>query len=132
MSACCRPPSPARPLARPEKSLPVLRSEKADVWSVGCVIVEMLTGNHPYHPLNQFAAIYKVKRARVCSPALTPTRRAQISQGEPPPYPEDGLSQEAKDFIALCFLQDPKKRPRAEELLKHPFLQQEASHAAHA
>lgn len=32
----------------------------ADIWSVGCVIVEMLTGEHPWAQLNQMQAMFKV------------------------------------------------------------------------
>jgi mitogen-activated protein kinase kinase kinase len=33
---------------------------KADIWSLGCLIVEMFTGQHPYPNLNQMQAIFKV------------------------------------------------------------------------
>ena len=36
-------------------------TRKADVWSVGCLIVEMLTGQHPYPQLSQMQAIFKVR-----------------------------------------------------------------------
>ena len=35
-------------------------TRKADIWSVGCLIVEMLTGEHPWAQLNQMQAIFKV------------------------------------------------------------------------
>jgi len=76
---------------------------KADIWSVGCVVVEMLTGEHPYADVNQFAAVFR------------------ISEGVPPSYPNT-LSDEGKDFLAKCFLVDPVKRPSAAELLEHPFV----------
>lgn len=34
---------------------------KADIWSVGCLVVEMLTGEHPWAQLTQMQAIFKVK-----------------------------------------------------------------------
>ena len=33
---------------------------KADIWSVGCLVVEMLTGEHPWPHLSQMQAIFKV------------------------------------------------------------------------
>lgn len=33
---------------------------KADIWSVGCLVVEMLTGEHPWAQLTQMQAIFKV------------------------------------------------------------------------
>lgn len=38
-------------------------TQKADIWSVGCLIVEMLTGEHPYPQLSQMQAIFKVREA---------------------------------------------------------------------
>lgn len=34
---------------------------KADIWSVGCLVVEMLTGEHPWAQLTQMQAIFKVR-----------------------------------------------------------------------
>lgn len=33
---------------------------KADVWSVGCSMIEMLTGSHPWGELTQIQVIFKV------------------------------------------------------------------------
>ena len=48
-------------------------TRKADIWSVGCLIVEMLTGEHPWAQLSQMQAIFKVRnklrcRSFVCAP----------------------------------------------------------------
>lgn len=88
----------------PEVVLQSKYDAKADIWSVGCVVVEMLTGKHPYAELNQFAAIY------------------QISQGARPTYREDRLSPQLRHFMLQCFQQDPAQRPTAGALLQHPFL----------
>lgn len=34
-------------------------SSKADIWSVGCLVVEMLTGAHPWPELNQLQAMFQ-------------------------------------------------------------------------
>ena len=39
-------------------------TRKADIWSVGCLIVEMLTGEHPWAQLSQMQAIFKVRANR--------------------------------------------------------------------
>jgi mitogen-activated protein kinase kinase kinase len=35
-------------------------SSKADIWSVGCLVIEMLTGQHPFPESSQMQAIFKV------------------------------------------------------------------------
>ena len=45
----------------------------ADIWSVGCLVVEMLTGEHPWAQLTQMQAIFKVGPGRrFRSSPLTP------------------------------------------------------------
>lgn len=44
----------------PEVVKQVSYTRKADIWSVGCLVVEMLTGQHPFPQLTQMQAIFKV------------------------------------------------------------------------
>ncbi|CAI7822200.1 unnamed protein product, partial [Closterium sp. NIES-53] len=39
----------------------------------------------------------------------------------PPPIPP-GLSEDLADFIASCLHLDPRRRPAATALLRHPFV----------
>ncbi|KAK4254357.1 hypothetical protein QN277_009753 [Acacia crassicarpa] len=75
----------------------------ADIWSLGCTVLEMLTRQPPYSHLEGMQALFRIGR------------------GEPPPVPES-LSKDARDFILKCLHVDPNKRPTAVELLDHPFL----------
>ncbi|KAK1433368.1 hypothetical protein QVD17_10278 [Tagetes erecta] len=75
----------------------------ADIWSLGCTVLEMLTRSIPYTPMECFAALYR------------------IGNGIAPPVPDD-LSSEAKDFISQCFHVNPNARPTAAQLLDHPFV----------
>lgn len=82
-------------------------SAKIDIWSLGCVVLEMFAGRRPWSNVEAIGAIYKLGKTKLA-----------------PPIPEDTLpfvSQEGKDFIEKCFIIDPELRPTAEELLNHPF-----------
>ncbi|KAL3839968.1 hypothetical protein ACJIZ3_024559 [Penstemon smallii] len=75
----------------------------ADIWSLGCTVLEMLTRRFPYSNME-------------CMPALF-----RIGRGERPPIP-DSLSRDARDFILTCLQVDPSLRPTAAQLLDHPFV----------
>ena len=77
---------------------------KADIWSLGCLIVEMLTGSHPYPDCSQLQAIFKIG-----------------TTGSAPQIPQK-CTPEAKTFLAQTFELDHNRRPTAEELLTSPFM----------
>ena len=80
-------------------------TRKADIWSLGCLIVEMFTGEHPFPNCNQLQAIFQIgQRAKPATPAEA--------------------SAEGKAFLELTFEFDHEKRPEADELLQNPFLKQ--------
>lgn len=76
-----------------------------DIWSLGVLCRELAEGAPPYVDLPPLKALYKIQ-----------------SVGLPPITNEDQRSPEFLDFLSLCLKMDPKKRPTAETLLKHPFL----------
>lgn len=82
------------------------RAGAVDVWSLGCVILEMATGRRPWASLdNEWAIMYN------------------IAQGNPPQLPSyDQLSSQGIDFLKKCFIRDPKKRASAAELLQHEWI----------
>ncbi|XP_008792633.2 mitogen-activated protein kinase kinase kinase 5-like isoform X2 [Phoenix dactylifera] len=73
-----------------------------DIWSLGCTVIEMYTGKHPWNGLEGPAAMFKVLH-------------------KDPPIPET-LSSEGKDFLRRCFRRNPAERPTANMLLEHPFI----------
>ena len=77
------------------------RHGAVDIWSLGCVILEMATGRRPWASLdNEWAIMYN------------------IAQGNPPQLPSrDQLSPEGITFLKKCFEKDPGKRATAPELL---------------
>lgn len=78
-------------------------TKKADIWSVGCLIVEMFTGKHPFPNFSQMQAIFK------------------IGTHVAPAIPE-WCTSEAKDFLIKTFELEYDNRPDAVELLTEPFL----------
>lgn len=80
---------------------------KIDIWSLGCVVLEMFAGRRPWSNDEAIGAMFK----------LGNERRA-------PPVPEDvkpALTAIAEDFLSQCFTIDPSQRPTAADLLNHPF-----------
>lgn len=89
----------------PEVIMRKSQGKPADIWSVGCVIIEMLTGN-PSKDLNMDDFV------------------RDISTGGHPPIPE-GLSEHCKDFLLRTFKFHPEDRPSPLDLLEHPFIREE-------
>uniref|UniRef100_K3WUD0 Protein kinase domain-containing protein n=1 Tax=Globisporangium ultimum (strain ATCC 200006 / CBS 805.95 / DAOM BR144) TaxID=431595 RepID=K3WUD0_GLOUD len=79
--------------------------QKADIWGIGCVMIEMTTGKPPWEThSNPLTAMFHI-----------------ASDDAIPPFPES-LSDLAKQFLSLCLVKNPKTRSSATELLQHPFL----------
>ncbi|ESS64832.1 protein kinase [Trypanosoma cruzi Dm28c] len=82
-------------------------SYKADVWSVGCTVAEMLTGKPPWPvQVNAPAAIMLIAQA----------------EGGPTEIPEAEATPGCLDFMRKCFVRDPEQRPTVEELMQHPWI----------
>ncbi|XP_078620436.1 mitogen-activated protein kinase kinase kinase 2-like isoform X15 [Branchiostoma floridae x Branchiostoma japonicum] len=77
---------------------------KADIWSIGCTVVEMLTEKPPWFDYEPMAAIFKI--------ATQPTI---------PKLPA-GVSDCAHDFLRIIFQKDHRQRASAQELLEHSFV----------
>jgi len=86
-------------VVNPEKTY----GPSADIWSLGCTVLEMLTRQIPYPDLEWTQALYR------------------IGKGEAPAIPYT-LSKDARDFISQCVKPYAEDRPSASELLEHPFV----------
>ncbi|EHY55331.1 mitogen-activated protein kinase kinase kinase [Exophiala dermatitidis] len=80
-------------------------SAKVDIWSLGCVVLEMFAGKRPWSREEAIGAIFKL---------------GSLSQA--PPIPEDVQSTATVDglnFMYDCFQVNPTDRPTADTLLRH-------------
>ncbi|KAL3634586.1 hypothetical protein CASFOL_021640 [Castilleja foliolosa] len=89
----------------PEVIVQTGHSYSADIWSVGCTIIEMATGKAPWsQQYQEVAALFHIGTTK-----------------SHPPIPGH-LSTDAKDFLLKCLQKEPDLRSTASELLKHPFV----------
>ncbi|CAH2355005.1 hypothetical protein CLIB1423_20S01904 [[Candida] railenensis] len=86
-------------------------SAKIDIWSLGCVVLEMFCGKRPWSNEAVVSAIYKIGKTKLAPPI--------------PSDINDKISVGAKDFIKKCFTIDPEARPTATELLEHDFIKED-------
>eukprot|EP00300_Choanocystis_sp_HF-7_P033140 c45435_g1_i1.p1 GENE.c45435_g1_i1~~c45435_g1_i1.p1 ORF type:complete len:497 (-),score=81.97 c45435_g1_i1:24-1514(-) len=77
---------------------------KADIWSVGIMVIEMVDGQPPY-----------IRE--------TPLRAMLLLSTRPPPLPKRSHSPLLENFISRCVQRDASQRWTARELLAHPFLE---------
>ncbi|KAG6656092.1 hypothetical protein CIPAW_05G263800 [Carya illinoinensis] len=75
-----------------------------DIWSLGCTVLEMATTKPPWSQYEGVAAMFKIGNSK-----------------ELPAIPEH-LSRDGKDFVWQCLQRNPIDRPKAAELLEHPFV----------
>ncbi|KAK7307349.1 hypothetical protein VNO77_40323 [Canavalia gladiata] len=76
-----------------------------DIWSLGCIVIEMITG------LRAWRNLYTKEDVMF-----------QLAFLKEAPKIPDELNEDCKDFLSKCFLKDPTQRWSAEMLLNHPFL----------
>jgi serine/threonine protein kinase len=81
-------------------------SSKADIWSFGVTVIEMLLGYTPHSDLAPMRAFLSIAKEGI--PSLPPAL--------------ERYSEHLRDFVRQCTTFEAEKRPSAKELLSHPFL----------
>ncbi|GJM89635.1 hypothetical protein PR202_ga05843 [Eleusine coracana subsp. coracana] len=79
---------------------------EADVWALGCTVIEMVTGRPPW--------------SQVVDDVVAAVR--MIGYTDAVPEAPAWLSPEGKDFLGKCLCRDAGERWTAARLLEHPFL----------
>ena len=80
----------------------------SDLWALGCIIFQMLTGKFPFQAPNEYLTFQQIINCRY-------------------EFPEEGIDPEAKDLIQKLLKLDPKDRIGSEQsggydvLKSHPF-----------
>ena len=87
----------------PEVIQEMPHSTAADIWSLGCTMLELLSGKKPYSDLNAGAVLMR-------------------TVNDPHPAIPGHLSEDSKSFLHSCLVKDPSLRCTASQLLSHPLL----------
>ncbi|KAK6120907.1 hypothetical protein DH2020_045348 [Rehmannia glutinosa] len=89
----------------PEAVIDYVQEAPCDVWAIGCIVLEMLTGKPPWEG------------------EKTEDILAKIRAGNELPKIPNEISNEARDFLKCCFVRKSIYRLNCEMLLNHPFIE---------
>ncbi|KAJ3686094.1 hypothetical protein LUZ61_015258 [Rhynchospora tenuis] len=78
----------------------------ADVWALGCTVIEMVTGAVPWVGFSDPVSVLH-----------------HIGYFSNVPMLPNWMSDEGKDFLSKCLIREPSKRWSAEQLINHPFVE---------
>lgn len=92
----------------PEVVMRIGHSYSADIWSLGCLLIEMISGIPPW-------SIFSRSAKEVLKLISTPENVPDIPD----------CSSHLRDLIELCLQRNADFRPSATSLLKHDFFKEE-------
>lgn len=112
-------------------------SYQADIWSVGCCVLEMLTGMPPFAKLdNHMAVMFAVMKGKFLDQLPPPGEsgalvvpkhilaNAELHQSDAPPPPScfPPISDAARDFMGKCTAVKAAERWTVEQLKQHYWI----------
>ncbi|KAL8567582.1 hypothetical protein ACOMHN_054395 [Nucella lapillus] len=114
-----------------------------DIWAVGCLLSEMLTGEPLFPGDSDIDQLYHIVK---CFGNLTPRHREvflrnplfvgmripEVREVQPLERKFTKVSSEALDFMKQCLRLDPDNRPTCSELLKHGLFSRDGFGARYA
>ena len=104
----------------------ILRYEKydakADLWSVGCIMYEMLWGRPPYRAQNHIMLLKKIEATQLQFPTQIPIVKMDgVGEGKQAQLTVN-VSENCKGLISGLLKKNPIERIGFEEFFLHPFL----------
>ena len=82
--------------------------KRCDLWSLGCVLFDLITGFPPFNGASEYLIFQKSIEAKYI-------------------FPDGIVSELAQDLIKKCIVIDPAKRLTIDEILNHPYLKDEVN-----
>ena len=82
--------------------------KRCDLWSLGCVLYDLITGFPPFLGASEYLIFQKSIEAKYI-------------------FPEGIVPELAQDFIKKCIIIEPSKRMTINEMMNHPYLKEEVN-----
>src|SRR5690349_12969798 len=90
--------------------------KEVDIWSFGCLVLEMINGSPPYY--NHNPEKVNLLRSFLTHKAIQMIIENGVSLGKT----AEKMSVELRGFLTRCLTYDPKSRPAVEDLMMDTFI----------